>query len=254
MISSRHATESSALGLISVAPYGVWSLPRYANAWSTLTIPMHELERSDARPLVVPKNEIRSNTIFGAVLVRSVPRTQGLEVDQHRVILLRLACGLSDVRPEPERVRSSKRIQSLASAIDQTRRHSGLPVAELARVSGLQRRQLYNILDGGSTSREREQRIRAFADVVERLFAREASVASVRSLLLAPIASDLASFVDLVAGGEPIPEAWKRLEASLTQRGRQVRQYLQTPRVAREHQSDAAATIRATRDIAPDGG
>jgi hypothetical protein len=117
---------------------------------------------------------------------------------------------------------------------------------------GIQRRQLYNLVDGGSTTPDRERRIRALAHFVDRLFERFSEVELVRSALLAPIGRDLRSFVDLATEGGGIAEAGKLLEEYLDARGNAIRRYVQTPRRASKQQRSAAKAIEDTLDISPD--
>lgn len=58
---------------------------------------------------------------------------------------------------------------SLAELVRDLREWLDLPVADLAAMCGVRRRQLYNLLSGGTTSTPREEAIRALHDIVERL-------------------------------------------------------------------------------------
>jgi hypothetical protein len=189
--------------------------------------------------------------VFGAVLASAVPRTQGLLVDQHRRFLLDFARDFGEVktaRPEAD----IETTAPLANTVTELRRQSGLPAAEIARMAGIQRRQLYNLVDGGKTTPARERRIRSLASFVDQLHERFGDASVVRSVLLAPIGSDLRSFVDLATDGISIQDASRALETYLSRRQGRVRQYVQTPRRAREQERAAARLVDDTRDIFPD--
>lgn len=57
----------------------------------------------------------------------------------------------------------------LAETVRDLRERLDLPVADLAAMCGVRRRQLYNLLSGETTSTLREEAIRALHDIVERL-------------------------------------------------------------------------------------
>jgi hypothetical protein len=198
----------------------------------------------------VPQVYLGSNSIFGAVLVTGIPRTQGLVSDQHRVVLLTLARGFGQVLPFVEPGKDTT--EPLAEVLDRLRTRSGLPAAEIARMVGIQRRHLYNLVDGNNTTPERERRIRSISKLVDDLFERLGEPSMVRSSLLAPIGRDLRSFVDLAVEGGPIPEIGRLLTQYLDSRNDLLREYIQTPRRARENEQVAAQTIKDTRDITPD--
>jgi hypothetical protein len=204
------------------------------------------------QPFVVsiPHDQLVGNAVFGAVLQAAIPRTQGLYFDQHRFVLLTLARNWGRVRE----VDTENRVvpsEPLTDVLARLRRRTALPAAEIARMLGIQRRQLYNLVDGGSTTPDRERRIRALAHFVEGLFERLNDVELVRSALLAPIGTDLRSFVDLAIEGGEIAEAGKLLDEYLGARGNAIRSYVQTPRRARKQQRSAAKAIEDTLDISP---
>jgi len=115
---------------------------------------------------------------------------------------------------------------------------------------GVQRRQLYKLIEGGSTTPDREARIRAVDEVVTDLCARFGDHSAVRSCLLAPLDAQLRSFVDLAADGD-IRVARDALWAYLEQRGdRPVPLYIERPRKS-TRRGDTANFVRDTRDIAP---
>lgn len=60
-------------------------------------------------------------------------------------------------------------LPSLAEIVRDLRERLGLPVADLAAMCGVRRRQLYNLLSGETTSTPREQAIRTLHDIVVRL-------------------------------------------------------------------------------------
>jgi transcriptional regulator with XRE-family HTH domain len=199
----------------------------------------------------VPTNALSTNSAFGAIVVGAIPRTQSLSADQHRIVLLTLARSFGEVwtnEAEPP-VEVS---EQLTEVLGRLRAKAGLPAAEIARMIGIQRRHLYNLADGGSTPPEREQRIRALARFVDGLFERYEDVEAVRSALLAPIETDLRSFVDLATEGASIRDASKSLEDYLDNRSGAVRHYIQPPRRARGQERSAARAIEDTLDISPD--
>jgi hypothetical protein len=202
----------------------------------------------------VPNQELVRNAVFGAVLYSAIPRTQGLHFDQYRTVLLALARNWGRVRDTDPQERVVVTSEPLTEVLARLRGQTRLPAAEIARMLGIQRRQLYNLVDGGSTTPDRERRIRALAHLVDRLFERLNDVGLVRSALLAPIGRDLRSFVDLATEGGGIAEAGNLLEGYLDARGDAIRRYVQTPRRARKHEGSAAKAIEDTLDISPDDG
>jgi hypothetical protein len=206
------------------------------------------------QPFVVsiPHEQLVRNAVFGAVLYSAIPRTQGLYFDQHRFVLLTLARDWGRVHETDVQERVVAPSEPLTDVLARLRSQTALPAAEIARMLGIQRRQLYNLVDGGSTTPDRERRIRALAHFVDRLFERFSEVELVRSALLAPIGRDLRSFVDLATEGGGIAEAGKLLEEYLDARGNAIRRYVQTPRRASKQQRSAAKAIDDTLDISPD--
>jgi len=198
----------------------------------------------------IPTSELYARSAFGAVLVNAIPRTQGLHVDRYRVVLLALAQSFGSVWTADEPTVSTA--ETLATSVDRIRKLSGLPASDVARMAGIQRRHLYNLVDGGNTTPEREHRIRSLAGTIDELYARLNDVDAVRSSLLAPVGADLRSFVDMAAEGEPIGHASRMLMEYLSRRNYVPRKYIQTPRKARAQERAAAEAVKDTRDIAPD--
>jgi hypothetical protein len=199
----------------------------------------------------VPESDLARGSIFGAVLVTAIPRTQGTIADLYRGVLLDFAKDYGKVRTTSSQavVETTK---PLSQVVDDLRERSGLPAADVARMAGIQRRQLYYLADGGKTSTSREQRIRLLAQFVDRLFEQFGDPSTVRSALLAPVGRDLRSFVDLTTDGGSVQDATRILGRYLAARQSRVRHYVQTPRRARKHEQVAAKLIDTTSDIAPD--
>lgn len=169
-------------------------------------------------------------------------RTQGSVPDEFRRYLGPVACRLG---------RPATRIESgTADIVRSIRKRSGLPASEVAHMLGVQRRQLYKILEGGSTTPEREARILAIDEVLNELYGRYESLAMVRSCLLAPLDEELHSFVDLAAEGD-VRAAWRALVDYLDERGdRPVPQYIDRPSKSKRRR-DVSDLVRSTRDISP---
>jgi transcriptional regulator with XRE-family HTH domain len=197
----------------------------------------------------VPQALLGSHSVFGAVLGTGIPRTQGLFTDQYRVVLLTLAKSFGEVAAPVVQARTT---EPLGALLDRLRTSSGLPAAEIARMVGIQRRQLYNLVDGGKTTPDREQRIRSIARVVDVLLERLVVPSMVRSSLLAPVGPDLRSFVDLATEGVAVAAAERLLVDYLDKMNDAPRQYIQTPRRARAQEKEAAKAIKDTSDISPD--
>jgi len=177
------------------------------------------------------------------LLSSALKRTQGPIPDQVRIYLGPVAGRMG---------RPVQRLEiSTADVLQSLRERTGLPASEVAQMLGVQRRQLYKLIEGGSTTPEREARIRAVDEVVTDLYARVGDHSTVRSCLLAPLDTQLRSFVDVAADGD-IRVAREALWAYLEQRGdRPVPQYIERPRRSTRRR-DAAEFVRHTRDIAPD--
>lgn len=200
--------------------------------------------------VMVPQALLGSHSVFGAVLCTGIPRTQGLFTDQYRVVLLTLAKSFGEVAAPV--VQAARTTEPLGALLDRLRTSSGLPAAEIARMVGIQRRQLYNLVDGGKTTPDREQRIRSIARVVELLLERLVEPSMVRSSLLAPVGPDLRSFVDLTTEGVAVAAAERMLVDYLDKTNDAPRRYIQTPRRARAQEKEAAKAIKDTSDISPE--
>jgi hypothetical protein len=231
------------------ASTGKGNHPTIGATYRGLTVNVPSGPTARAFVVSVPYDALVSDAVFGAVLCSAIPRTQGLHLDQHRYVLLALARNWGRVRETAtDDIQAS---EPLAGVLARLRTRTTLPAAEIARMLGIQRRQLYNLVDGGSTTPEREQRIRTLGHVIDSLFERLGDVGLVRSALLAPIGTDLRSFVDLATEGGAIADADKLLEQYLDSRGNVTRRYLQTPRRARQTERLAAKAIEDTLDISP---
>jgi hypothetical protein len=78
-----------------------------------------------------------------------------------------------------------------------------LSVADIARLCGVKRRQLYNLLDGQPTDPRRARHIRALRAAIERWARRLPDPITLRSVLFAPLDEDRRDFVALAAADEP---------------------------------------------------
>lgn len=104
-------------------------------------------------------------------------------------------------------------VSALSDAVKTIRESSGLPAADVAAMIGVRRRQLYNLLGGGSASSERERWIGTLAEQISAL--REAASGEgrrVRAALLLP-GEGGRSFYDLAC--ERDEDALRRLSAEL---------------------------------------
>jgi hypothetical protein len=85
-------------------------------------------------------------------------------------------------------------VQRIRAAVD-------LPVAQVAAMCGIKRRQFYNLLDGRGASATRERWVRALADAVEEISdAANGGPDQVRAAVLRPV--DGASFFDAACAGD----------------------------------------------------
>jgi hypothetical protein len=130
----------------------------------------------------------------------------------------------------------------LADAVQTIRDDSGLPAADVAAMIGVRRRQLYNLLNGGSASSERERWIGTLAEQVSRL--REAAgddARRVRAAILLPAEHDR-SFYDLAC--ERDEDTLRRVSAELERglRAGRIIAHIQRPSPALRGLSDADAT------------
>lgn len=102
-------------------------------------------------------------------------------------------------------------LRSTTDCLLAARRLSGLPVADLAPLIGVKRRQYYNLLDGKDVPPpDRERRIRRVADAIERVFGAAGSAAMTRSALLTHVEGDTIN--DAMARAE-----WKRVDELIDQ-------------------------------------
>lgn len=191
---------------------------------------------------VVEPDDFWARTQLLLLVSSALMRTQGSVPDEVRLYLGPVACRLG--RP------TAKVEAGIAEVVRSIRVRSGLPASEVAHMLGVQRRQLYKILEGGSTTPEREARILAIDEVLNELSDKYDSVAMVRSCLLAPLDEELRSFVDLAAEGD-VRAAWRALADYLEQRGdRPVPQYIERPSRSKRRR-DVSDFVCATRDITP---
>jgi transcriptional regulator with XRE-family HTH domain len=176
------------------------------------------------------------------LVLSALSRTQGPIPDQVRVYVGPIAGRLG--RPV------AKVETTTADIVGSLRERTGLPASEVAHMLGVQRRQLYKILEGGSTTSEREARILAIDGVLTELHSRYDDVSTVRSCLLAPLDDQLRSFID-IAEERDVQTAWRALSDYLEQRGnRPVPLYIERPQRSKRRR-DVSDFVRSTRDIAP---
>ena len=95
--------------------------------------------------------------------------------------------------PEPQLAEVAGRIRDL----------TGLPVADVAAMVGIGRRQFYNLLGGGSASLETELRVRHLAALLDRLTGVVGEEPeAVRSALLTPVGAPARSVFEVALAGE----------------------------------------------------
>jgi transcriptional regulator with XRE-family HTH domain len=116
----------------------------------------------------------------------------------------------------PETARLARRLRDVA----------GLPVADLAAMVGIGRRQFYNLLERGSASLETELRVQHLAAQLERLVhVVGENPDAVRSALLTPVGTPARSFYEVALAGEDskLGESFEALLDRIERRGlRQV--------------------------------
>jgi predicted DNA-binding transcriptional regulator AlpA len=105
----------------------------------------------------------------------------------------------------------------VAQELERIRETTELTVADVARICGLKRRQVYNLLDGEPTEPHRAARIRKLSEMLmgwARQFPRPADL---RSALFAPLGSDQRDFVTMMeqTEGHDISEAVAAFQAYL---------------------------------------
>jgi len=82
---------------------------------------------------------------------------------------------------------------------------TGLSVNDIARLCGIKRRQVYNLLDGGETEPHRAANIRGITSVIEEWSHRFARPEALRSALLAPLNNKREDFITLVSSADDPP-------------------------------------------------
>lgn len=110
----------------------------------------------------------------------------------------------------------------LSAILGSMRESIDIPVADLARMIGLRRRQFYNLLADNPTSADTEARIRRLAVEIERLArATEGGPEVMRAAILTPVGSDAVSLFEVAAAGdeERLREVVTTLLAQIEVRG-----------------------------------
>jgi uncharacterized protein (TIGR04255 family) len=93
----------------------------------------------------------------------------------------------------------------LSAVLKSLRESIDIPVADLARMVGLRRRQFYNLLAGDSTSADTESRIRQLAVEIERLATvTEEGPQAMRSAVLAPVGPEAVSLFEVAVMGDRV--------------------------------------------------
>jgi transcriptional regulator with XRE-family HTH domain len=231
----------SSLAVGTRGPLLPQDLPR-AHEFKYLWVPRVQSASEPNVSLVLDPTDAWGATQLRLLLTSALTRTQGPFSDQIRIYLA----------PVAARLGRSAHVEDLAigEVLRALKDHSGLPASEVAHMLGVQRRQLYKIIEGGSTTPEREARLRAINEVVDELHVRFADRATVRSCLLAPIDASLHSFVELAAEGD-VRSAREALFTYLASRAdRGIPQYIERPSRS-ERRAGAKEFARSTRDIAP---
>jgi hypothetical protein len=232
-----YETDTPGFGLEPRRMEPIWISVPTASAWpSTLCVE-------------IAQEQLSPRGWLGAVFEHGIRRTQGPIADQYRGVLIGLAENIGVV----QQLDAQAEHAPLSTVIENLRSRSGLRAADVARMVGIQRRQLYNILDGAGTTPDREQRIRSLASVVDDLFEQFGDSPSVRSALLTPLTADLESFFDIASEGGPIPDAGRRVRHYYASTGRPPRTYIAPPKQVRASGRIAANAIGEVRDISPEG-
>ncbi len=128
------------------------------------------------------------------------------QADLYRDLLLKkLSAEQSHLIPEvKESVEDpSHATRPLSAVLKSFRESIDIPVADLARMIGLRRRQFYNLLADNPTSADTEIRIRRLAVEIERLAtATEGGPEVMRAAVLTPVGPDAMSLFDVAAEGD----------------------------------------------------
>lgn len=118
-----------------------------------------------------------------------------LEVDRSHFFLAR-----SGDADDPAPVLAA---EPLSAVLESIRESIDIPVADLARMVGLRRRQFYNLLAGSPTGTETEMRIRRLAAALDRLaVATEGGPRALRAAVLTPIGPDATNLFEVAIGGD----------------------------------------------------
>ncbi len=86
--------------------------------------------------------------------------------------------------------------------LGQIRALTGLSVNDIARLCGIKRRQVYNLLDGGETEPHRAADIRCITNVIEQWSHRFQRPEALRSALLAPLDDRQRDFITLASSSD----------------------------------------------------
>jgi hypothetical protein len=222
----------------------VLATPFLASDFVYLSVPRTAGVNEPSVAFILDENDSWGATTLRLLLWGGLTRTQGPVPDQFRLY----------VSPVAERLGRSVQHPGLSvtEAVRKLKERTGLPASEVAHMLGVRRRQLYRIEETGSTTPEREVRLRAINDVVDDLYARFGDPAIVRSCFLAPVGQDLQSFVDIAGSGDVL-SAREALFSYLERRGaRGVPEYIERPSKSARRQQDVSELARSTSDIAPD--
>jgi hypothetical protein len=135
----------------------------------------------------------------------------------------------------------------VADELEAIRSLTGLPVHDIARLCGLQRRQVYNLLDGLETEPRRAAAVREVARSLAVLAERLGSQAALRSAILAPLDAQGRTFLDLASrqSAGSVARAAAALDAYLDRLGG-ARPPL---RVASARRQDRAEAVRLLREM-----
>lgn len=127
-------------------------------------------------------------------------------IDLGETSLLSPRCFVGTVRQPIALDEVATKDENVADELKAIREYSVLSVADIARLCGLRRRQVYNLLDGEATEPHRAARIRRLGARIVRWSKRVSSPATLRSALLAPLDEELRDFVTIMSSEAPNAE------------------------------------------------
>ncbi len=105
---------------------------------------------------------------------------------------------VAEVLSSPSLVRDDRIDHELSSI----RSLTDLSVNDIARLCGIKRRQIYNLLEGGETDPHRAANIRRIAQSIEKWSGRFPRPSMFRSALLAPLDNAQRNFIDIASADE----------------------------------------------------